>query len=81
MTARPRHVVAKGQHVIPVKGKWSVIRSGARKATARYPTLEEAIERAAGIARRERGILYIHDENWHIRDRRTFGDEPYPLAV
>lgn len=68
----------KGQHVVPSGSKWSVRRSGAAKATAIYSTQEEAIERARNIARREKGEVYIHGRDGRIRDRRTYGKDPYP---
>lgn len=73
-------MTAKGQHVVPSGGEWSVRRSGARKATAIYATEAEAIERATAIARKEHGIIYIHDRNGHIRERRTCNKSPHPLS-
>lgn len=69
---------SKGQHVVPSGGKWKVVRSGAERATGVYATQREAIERATEIARSNRAELYIHGEDGRIRDRRSYGKDPYP---
>jgi len=68
----------KGQHVVPNGDRWSVRRSGAARASATYPTQQEAIERARELARSQGSELYIHGRDGRIRERSTFGKDPMP---
>ncbi len=65
-------MAARGQHVVPMGGKWSIMRSGAKRATAINLTKEDAIARATEIAQKKNGILYIHDEYGRVQERRTY---------
>ena len=71
-------MAAKGQHVVPNGAGWSVRRSGATRATATFSTQVEAIEKAREIAKNQRGELYIHGRDGRIRERNTYGKDPYP---
>lgn len=68
----------KGQHVVPNRGKWSVRRAGASRATGTYGTQEEAIERARDIARNQGTELYVHGRDGRIRERSSYGRDPHP---
>lgn len=68
----------KGQHVVPSGGKWSVRRTGAARASGTYETQNEAIEKARNIARNQQTELYIHGRDGRIRDRRSYGSDPFP---
>lgn len=68
----------KGQHVVPNQGKWSVRRAGSTRASATYSTQREAIERAREIARNQGTELYIHGMDGRIRERNTYGSDPFP---
>ena len=64
-------------HVVPdPKGGWSVRRSGAARASKRFPTREEAIEHGRALAKKARGDVYVHGRDGSIRDRATYRDEP-----
>lgn len=67
-----------GQHVLPSGGKWAVRRAGAQKASGVYPTQAEAIESAKKIAARQKTELYIHGRDGRIRERSTYGRDPFP---
>lgn len=67
----------KGQHVVPSGGKWSVRRSGAARASETFGTQQEAITRGREIARNQRTELYIHDRDGRIRERNSYGDDPF----
>jgi len=68
----------KGQHVVPNDGKWSVRKSGASRATETFETQGEAIQRARDIARNQGSELYIHGRDGRIRERNTYGKDPFP---
>ena len=69
---------AKGQHVIPGGGKWRVRRAGATRASGTFGTQAEAIARARELAKSQGSELYIHGQDGRIRERRSFGDDPFP---
>lgn len=68
----------KGQHVVPNGEKWSVRRAGASRATGTYTTQQEAIEKAEKIARNQGTELYVHGRDGRIRERSSFGSDPFP---
>ena len=68
----------KGQHVAPSGGKWSVRRAGAERASGVFTTQREAITRAREIAKNQGTELYIHGKDGRIRERETFGKDPFP---
>ncbi|HEY6631827.1 MAG TPA: DUF2188 domain-containing protein [Rhizobiaceae bacterium] len=69
-------MAAKGQHVVPSGGKWSVRKAGASRASQTFSTQGEAIEAAKKIAKNQGTELYIHGENGRIRDRVSYGSDP-----
>ncbi|WP_127583119.1 DUF2188 domain-containing protein [Paenibacillus koleovorans] len=69
----------KNQHVTPhPDGGWQVKGAGNERATVRTDTQAQAIDRATGIARNQRSEVVIHRQNGQIRDKNSFGDDPYP---
>lgn len=66
-------------HVTPRKdGNWNVKREGAQRASSVQPTQAAAVKQAEAIAKREHGELLIHGENNLIRERNSYGHDPYP---
>lgn len=68
----------KAQHVVPRDGKWAVRKSGAVRVTKHYDTQREAIEAARETARRQGTELYIHGKDGRIRERDSYGEDPFP---
>jgi len=66
------------QHVVPHDGKWAVRGEGNDRATSVHATQREAIEAAREIARNQRVELLIHGEDGKIRERDSYGHDPYP---
>ena len=67
-----------GQHVLPNPGGWSVKRSGAKRATKVFETQGEAIAAAREIAQNQKTELYIHRKDGRIRERNSYGSDPFP---
>ncbi|MEH3116167.1 MAG: DUF2188 domain-containing protein [Methylorubrum populi] len=65
-------------HVVPRGGKWKVRKAGATRASAVFDTQHEAIVRASEIARSQQAELYIHGQDGRIRQKTSFGNDPYP---
>ena len=71
--------MGKNQNVTPhPKGGWQVKGAGNIKATARTETQTQAINLGRDIARSEKSELVIHRPNGKIRDKNSYGNDPYP---
>ena len=72
-------LMGKNQHVTPhPDGGWQVKGAGNSKATIRTNTQAEAIAVAREIARNQESELIIHGMNGRIRERDSYGNDPYP---
>lgn len=68
----------KNLHVVPHGDQWAVRREGAGRASSLHPTQATAIDAGRRIAQTERGELFIHRPNGRIRDRDSYGNDPFP---
>lgn len=68
-----------GVHITPRDdGRWNVIRDNAERASSVHDTQADAASAGRGTARRESTELYIHGRDGQIRDRDSYGNDPYP---
>lgn len=65
-------------HVVPRGNQWAVQREGAGRASSLHRIQGDAIDAARRIAQDERGELFIHRPNGRIRDRNSYGNDPFP---
>ncbi len=70
--------MGKNQHVTPIGDKWQVKGAGNSRATAIYDTQKEAIAHAKQIATNQQSELLIHNKQGRIRERNTYGKDPFP---
>lgn len=68
----------RNQHVVPHENGWAVKGAGAQKATSVHDTQAEAISAAKSIAQNQQSEMLIHGRNGQIRERNTYGSDPYP---
>ncbi len=68
----------KDQHVVPHEGGWAVKGAGNSRATLVHANQEEAIEHARKIAISQGSEMLIHGEDGRIRERNTYGHDPFP---
>lgn len=69
----------KSQHVTPHKdGGWQVKGAGNSRATARTETQAQAIKIARDIAINKSSEVVIHGQNGRIREKNSYGNDPYP---
>lgn len=68
----------RNQHVVPHAGGWAVKGAGSERATKVFETQREAIGIARGIAQNQGTEMLIHGENGRIRERNSYGNDPYP---
>lgn len=72
-------MMRKNQHVTPhPSGGWQVKGSGNSKATKRTSTQAEAVKIARSIAINQKSELLIHGENGRIREKNSYGNDPFP---
>ena len=71
--------MGKNQHVIPhPNGGWQVKGAGNSRATVRTTTQYKAIAYARNIARNQQSEMVIHRPNGQIRDKDSYGNDPFP---
>ncbi|MDP6067598.1 MAG: DUF2188 domain-containing protein [Alphaproteobacteria bacterium] len=68
----------RNQHVVPHDEGWAVRGAGSQRATSLHPTQQEAIERGREVARNQETELLIHGRNGRIRERDSYGNDPFP---
>ena len=72
-------MAGKNQHVTPhPKGGWQVKGAGNTKATVRTSTQKEAAEIARRIAINQKPERLIHRTTGEIRQKDSYGSDPYP---
>lgn len=69
----------KNQHVTPhPNGGWQVKGAGNSRATVRTGTQKSAITIARSIAQNQKSELVVHRSNGTIRQKNSYGNDPYP---
>jgi hypothetical protein len=66
------------QHVVKRENGWAVVGEGNSRDTSVHPKQGKAIERAREIAINQRSEVVIHGENGKIREKNSYGNDPYP---
>lgn len=67
----------KNQHVVPKGPKWAVKPEGTAP-TSTHNTQAAAIAKARAAAIRAKSELIIHGRDGQIREKNTYGKDPYP---
>ncbi len=71
--------MGKNQHVtLRPDGDWQVKGEGNSKATAVTTTQKDAIRIARDIAINQGSEVVIHGKDGKIRDKNSYGNDPYP---
>lgn len=70
--------MGKNQHVVPHNEKWGVKGAGNEKVTKIVDTQKQAIEIAKEIAKNQNSEVVIHRPNGQIRDKNSYGNDPFP---
>lgn len=66
------------KHVVPHKNGWAVKSAGATKAGSVHSTQAQAIQAARKSAMSNKSEMFIHGRNGRIRERNTYGSDPFP---
>lgn len=68
----------KNVHVVPSGTLWQVKQEGASTPTSTHRTQNAATEAGKQIAKQNQSELVIHRPNGQIRDKDSFGKDPFP---
>ncbi|MFQ2386752.1 DUF2188 domain-containing protein [Aeromonas dhakensis] len=68
----------KNQHVVPTDDGWGVRGEGNERLTSRHDTQQQAIDAAREIAINQQSELLIHGRDGQIREKNSYGNDPYP---
>ena len=71
MAKRNYHVVQRG-------GGWGVLGEGKSRSASNHTTQQQAFEAARELAQKTGGEVFVHGRNGQIRERNTYGSDPYP---
>ncbi len=66
------------QHIVPHKDGWAVKKGGASRAAAVTETQQEAIDKGIEIAKSQGTELVIHGKDGKIREKNSYGNDPFP---
>jgi hypothetical protein len=66
------------QHVVPHPDGWAVKSEGATKATRVTKTQQESTDKAKEIAKNQGSEVIIHGKDGKIRQKNSYGNDPYP---
>ena len=71
--------MAKGpnQHIVQNGEKWAVQPEG-RAPTSKHGTQQAAIDKGRAAAKRNESELIIHRRDGRIREKNTYGKDPFP---
>ncbi len=70
--------MGKNQHIVPHNGQWAIRGERNQRVTQIYDTQKEAIGRAREISINQQSEMFIHRRDGRIRERNSYGNDPYP---
>lgn len=70
--------MGKNQHVVPHNGVWAVRGEGNSRVTSTHRTQSDAVSAARSTAIHQGSEVVIHRPNGQIRDKNSYGNDPFP---
>lgn len=70
--------MSKNVHVVPTGENWAVKKENSQRASKIVSTQKEAISIGKEQAKKAGSELLIHGGNGKIRDKHSYGNDPYP---
>ena len=68
----------RNQHIVRHSDGWAVRGAGSQRATSIHSTQREAIDAGRRIAKTQKTELFVHGRDGRIRERDSFGNDPFP---
>lgn len=70
--------MGKNIHVVRKGDLWQVKQENAQRCSGNFPTQQKAFERAREIATKNGQEVIIHGEDGRIREKYSYGNDPFP---
>lgn len=70
--------MGKNQHVVKRPDGWAVRGENNSRDTSHHRTQEEARQAAREIAKNQQSEVVVHRPNGQIRDKDSYGNDPFP---
>ena len=68
----------KNVHVTPHGDKWAVKREGNETTSSLHDTQKQAEDKGRTAARKDKTEFFLHNRQGQIRERDSYGNDPYP---
>jgi len=68
----------KNIHVTPHGDKWAVKREGSSRASSLHATQKEAEQKGRQTARKDKTEFFLHNKQGQVRQRDSYGNDPFP---
>lgn len=68
----------KPVHVVPRESGWAVEREGSGRASSLHDTQAQAERAGRSTARSDGTEFFLHGRDGRIRERDSYGNDPYP---
>lgn len=68
----------KPVHVVPDGARWAVRREGSQRASSLHETQAAAERAGRDLAQGDETEFLLHGRNGQIRERDSYGHDPYP---
>jgi hypothetical protein len=65
-------------HVTPREDGWAVMREGNQRASSVHRTQREAEQKGRQTARQDKTEFFLHNRHGEIRQRDSYGHDPFP---
>ena len=66
------------QHIVPHNGQWAVKRENSERASSLHATQSEAVTAGKETAKNQHTELVIHGRDGRIREKNSYGKDPFP---
>lgn len=70
--------MGKNYHTVPHENGWAVKGAGNSKSSSVHSTQAEAWSACKNLAKNNNSEAFLHGKNGQIRERNTYGHDPYP---
>ena len=70
--------MGKNQHIVKTNNGWGVRGEKNSRITKNFETQKSAIEKGREIAINQKSEVIIHGRDGKIRERNSYGNDPYP---
>ena len=71
-------IMKRNYHVVKTPSGWGVRKEGSSRLSATATTQRGAIAKGRSMAINNRAELLVHGENGRIRERSSYGNDPFP---